>query len=112
MYSPKIKEDYIPLIYKIAKENRRHMTDLVNDAIHEYLSNNQNHRKLKDYQIDHTSRMDNYYILNSKMEATAIVTYNYDFDRREVEIVDLSSNGCGDRELVDELEKIIREYLK
>ena len=33
MYSPKIREDYIPIIYRLAKRKRMHMTTLVNEII-------------------------------------------------------------------------------
>jgi hypothetical protein len=33
MYSPKIKEEYIPIMYRIAKRRRIHMTALVNEII-------------------------------------------------------------------------------
>ena len=33
MYSPKISEDYIPVIYKMAKKKGMRMTTLVNEII-------------------------------------------------------------------------------
>ena len=37
MYSPKIKECYIPVLYKLAKSRSIPMTKLVNQIIREYL---------------------------------------------------------------------------
>ena len=37
MYSPKIKEAYIPVIYRLAKKRRMHMTTLVNEIIRKKL---------------------------------------------------------------------------
>ena len=38
MYSPKIKEEYIPTLYKIAKVKDVPMTRVVNEALADYLS--------------------------------------------------------------------------
>ncbi len=38
MYSPKIKENYIPVLYKIAKARRLPMTHIVREALDEYLN--------------------------------------------------------------------------
>ncbi len=38
MYSPKIKEDYIPELYKIAKARGLPMTHIVREALDEYLN--------------------------------------------------------------------------
>jgi len=38
MYSPKIKETYIPVLYKIAKARRLPMTHIVREALDEYLN--------------------------------------------------------------------------
>jgi len=38
MYSPKIKEDYIPVLYKIARARRLPMTHIVREALDEYLN--------------------------------------------------------------------------
>ena len=37
MYSPKIKETYIPILYKIARARRLPMTHIVREALDEYL---------------------------------------------------------------------------
>ena len=37
MYSPKIKEEYIPLLYQLAKSKRIPMTTLINKIIGEYV---------------------------------------------------------------------------
>ena len=37
MYSPKIKEQYIPVLYKLAKSQKKKMTVLVNEIIAEAL---------------------------------------------------------------------------
>lgn len=37
MYSPKIKEEFIPLIYRIAKNKGKRMTTLVNEIIRKAL---------------------------------------------------------------------------
>jgi hypothetical protein len=47
MYSPKIREDYIPILYKIAQQKGIPMTHLVNDALNEYLN------KLEIYQLQY-----------------------------------------------------------
>lgn len=33
MYSPKIKEEYIPVLYRVAKDLKKPMTAIVNDMI-------------------------------------------------------------------------------
>jgi hypothetical protein len=38
MYSPKIKEEYIPIIYRIAKDRGIPMTHIVREALDEYLN--------------------------------------------------------------------------
>jgi hypothetical protein len=38
MYSPKINEDFIPALYRLAKERKQPMTQLVNDIIGNYLA--------------------------------------------------------------------------
>jgi site-specific recombinase XerD len=38
MYSPKIKEEYIPVLYKIAKGRGVPMTHIVREALEEYLN--------------------------------------------------------------------------
>ncbi len=38
MYSPKIKETYIPVLYKIAKDRGLPMTHIVREALDEYLN--------------------------------------------------------------------------
>ncbi len=38
MYSPKIKENYIPILYKIARARGLPMTHIVREALDEYLS--------------------------------------------------------------------------
>jgi hypothetical protein len=42
MYSPKIKEHHIPTLYHLSKQKRIPMTKLVNQAITEYLSKEEN----------------------------------------------------------------------
>lgn len=37
MYSPKIKEEFIPILYKISTSKRMPMTKLVNQIIKDYL---------------------------------------------------------------------------
>ena len=37
MYSPKIKECYVPVLYKLAKSRKMPMTTLVSGIIREYL---------------------------------------------------------------------------
>jgi hypothetical protein len=44
MYSPKIRKDYIPILYKIAKSENIPMTHLVNEIISDYL--NSRYKKL------------------------------------------------------------------
>ncbi len=38
MYSPKIKETYIPILYKIARARQLPMTHIVREALDEYLN--------------------------------------------------------------------------
>ena len=38
MYSPKIREEYIPILYQIAKQKGIPMTHLVKEALDEYLN--------------------------------------------------------------------------
>ncbi len=38
MYSPKIKETYIPVLYKIARARGMPMTHIVREALDEYLN--------------------------------------------------------------------------
>jgi hypothetical protein len=47
MYSPKIREDYIPILYKIAQQKGIPMTHIVSEALEEYLN------KLKIYQLQY-----------------------------------------------------------
>lgn len=35
MYSPKVKEEFIPYLYKSARNQKKHMTTLVNEMIKE-----------------------------------------------------------------------------
>lgn len=42
MYSPKVKEELIPILYKLGKIKNRPMTKLVNEAIEEYLEKHKN----------------------------------------------------------------------
>jgi hypothetical protein len=37
MYSPKIKEEHIPRLYRLAKSKKRRMTAIVDEAITKYL---------------------------------------------------------------------------
>lgn len=39
MYSPKIRERYIPILYRLARAKKMPMTKLVNQIIHTYLVN-------------------------------------------------------------------------
>ncbi len=38
MYSPKINEEFIPALYRLAKERKKPMTQLVNEIIGNYLA--------------------------------------------------------------------------
>jgi hypothetical protein len=38
MYSPKIKKQFIPILYRIAKEKKMPMTRVVNQIIGDYLT--------------------------------------------------------------------------
>ena len=38
MYSPKISEELIPVLYRLAKERKIHMTELVNEILGDYLA--------------------------------------------------------------------------
>ena len=39
MYSPKINDKFIPMLYRIAKEKKVPMTRVVNQVVREYLAN-------------------------------------------------------------------------
>jgi len=39
VYSPKIDQKHIPVLYQIGKRTKRPMTQLVNEAITEYIAN-------------------------------------------------------------------------
>lgn len=45
MYSPKISEQYIPALYHLGKQKKIPMTKLVQQAIAEYLSKEENQLK-------------------------------------------------------------------
>jgi len=47
MYSPKISEELIPKLYKLAKSRKIQMTKLVNKIVEEYLVNNMERRDQK-----------------------------------------------------------------
>lgn len=38
MYSPKIDEKHIPVLYQLGKQTKKPMTHLVNEAITEYIA--------------------------------------------------------------------------
>ena len=38
MYSPKIREEHIPLLYRLAKNKKTRMTKLVDEAIRQFLT--------------------------------------------------------------------------
>ena len=38
MYSPKIRDEYIPVLYRIAKDRGVPMTQVVREALEEYLN--------------------------------------------------------------------------
>ena len=38
MYSPKINEKFMPALYRLAKERKQPMTQLVNEIISQYLA--------------------------------------------------------------------------
>lgn len=42
MYSPKISEHHIPTLYHLGKQKKTPMTKLINQAIAEYLSKEEN----------------------------------------------------------------------
>jgi len=50
MYSPKINEEFIPALYRLAKERKKPMTQLVNEIIGNYLADQ---RKEKSDVSDH-----------------------------------------------------------
>jgi hypothetical protein len=43
MYSPKIKPEHIKPLYLLGKEKRRPMTQLVNEAVEQYLAKEVSH---------------------------------------------------------------------
>ena len=44
MYSPKIAEDLIPVLYKVAKAQGRPMTKIVNDIIRKEIAKDSSHK--------------------------------------------------------------------
>lgn len=40
MYSPKIKDEHIPKLYRLGKVKGKKMTQLVNEAVEKYLAEN------------------------------------------------------------------------
>ena len=50
MYSPKINEEFIPALYRLAKERKKPMTQLVNEIIGNYLADQ---RKEESHDSDH-----------------------------------------------------------
>jgi post-segregation antitoxin (ccd killing protein) len=42
MYSPKIREEYIPVLYRLAKSRKLRMTAIANEAIAKYIENEVN----------------------------------------------------------------------
>jgi hypothetical protein len=50
MYSPKINEEFIPALYRLAKERKQPMTQLVNEIIGNYLADQ---RKEESHDSDH-----------------------------------------------------------
>ena len=50
MYSPKINEEFIPALYRLAKERKKPMTQLVNEIIGNYLADQ---RKEESHASDH-----------------------------------------------------------
>ena len=46
MYSPKIKEEFIPMLYRLKLKEKRPMTMLVNEAVEIYLKNKQADERL------------------------------------------------------------------
>lgn len=50
MYSPKINEEFIPALYRLAKERKKPMTQLVNEIIGNYLADQ---RKEEGHVSDH-----------------------------------------------------------
>ncbi len=46
MYSPKINEKHIPALYRLGKKEKKPMTQLVNEAIAEYLAKEDNKNKV------------------------------------------------------------------
>lgn len=55
MYSPKIKEKYIPKLYRIAKSQSIPMTKLVNEVIEDYLLTVKCSKCLMQLEIDEMS---------------------------------------------------------
>jgi hypothetical protein len=50
MYSPKINEEFIPALYRLAKERKQPMTELVNGIISQYLADQE---KEESHDSDH-----------------------------------------------------------
>lgn len=52
MYSPKIKDEFIPLLYRIAKSRKKPMTAVVNDMIAESLKRQESEAVSQDAQLE------------------------------------------------------------
>ena len=59
MYSPKIKEEYIPILFKISASKRIPMTQLVNKIIKDYLNEEgtMNERKGETSSSEHSAEL-------------------------------------------------------
>lgn len=51
MYSPKIDEKHIPVLYRIGRERNKPMTHLVNEAITEYLEKQEHPREAREFKL-------------------------------------------------------------
>ena len=62
MYSPKIREDLIPILYHLGKEQGKPMTKVVDDILRDYLTLREEH-KFSGYEksIEKPVYPDNYY---------------------------------------------------
>ena len=46
LYQPRIKDEHIRTLYKLAKKEKRPMTHVVNEAITEYLKKETDHERI------------------------------------------------------------------
>jgi len=70
MYSPKIKEEFIPILYRISASQRIPMTKLVNQIIKDYLE--------RDFQIQSEKTVEE---LKEKLDPTTVSSLSTEINK-------------------------------